>query len=65
MLSAAKPHDRPPSDRGRAEAPDPAIDLARIEGRLGTKTVCKIGDMIESHPDKTLSILRHWLHDGE
>jgi flagellar M-ring protein FliF len=37
------------------------IDIDRIQGRVKSSTYKKINDLIEKHPDETLTILRQWM----
>ncbi|MGF1608436.1 MAG: flagellar basal-body MS-ring/collar protein FliF [Kiloniellales bacterium] len=38
------------------------IDLNQVEGRVRASTIRKIGEIVEKHPQETVSILRGWLH---
>lgn len=50
--SAALP---PPSDDG--------IDVAQITGQVRASSVRKVAEIVESHPEESVSILRTWLHE--
>jgi flagellar M-ring protein FliF len=38
------------------------IDVAQVEGRVRASTIKKIGEIVEHHPEETVSILREWLY---
>ena len=38
------------------------IDIANIDGRVRESSMRKIGEIIDKHPDETVSIIRNWLH---
>jgi flagellar M-ring protein FliF len=41
---------------------DNAIDISRIEGQVRESSVRKVGEVVQSHPEEALAILRTWLH---
>ena len=41
---------------------DGTIDLGRIEARKKASGVKKMGEIIDKHPHRALSIVRNWLH---
>ncbi|UTW54534.1 flagellar basal-body MS-ring/collar protein FliF [Kordiimonas sp. SCSIO 12610] len=41
---------------------DSKIDVAQVEGRLQESAVKKVADIIKSHPDESVAILRNWLY---
>ena len=41
------------------------IDVANVSGQVKASSMKKIADMIESHPDESVSILRTWLNESE
>ncbi len=43
-------------------APQPGIDLSRIEGQVRESSVKKIGEVVNAHPEEALAIIRTWLH---
>jgi flagellar M-ring protein FliF len=43
-------------------APQPGIDLSRIEGQVRDSSVKKIGEVVNAHPEEALAIIRTWLH---
>jgi flagellar M-ring protein FliF len=38
------------------------IDISRIEGQVRESSVKKVGEVVQSHPEEALAILRTWLH---
>ncbi len=38
------------------------IDISRIEGQVRESSVKKVGEVVNSHPEEALAILRSWLH---
>lgn len=43
------------------EEPAPEIDLARIEGRVQDSSMKKVGEIVDKHPTKAVSVLRQWM----
>ena len=41
---------------------DEMIDVAQIDGRVRASIIKKIGEIVEHHPEETVSILREWLY---
>ena len=41
---------------------DDLIDIDKVEGRVKASSMRKIGDIIDKHPEKALSIIRTWLY---
>ena len=39
------------------------IDLQRIEGQVRDSSVKKVGEVVNSHPEEALAIIRTWLHE--
>ena len=39
------------------------IDISRIEGQVRESSVKKVGEVVQSHPEEALAILRTWLHE--
>ena len=37
------------------------IDLEQVEGRVRASSLKKIGEIIEKHPEETVSIIRTWM----
>jgi flagellar M-ring protein FliF len=44
---------------------DEMINLKQIEGRIKTSSLKRISEIVEKHPDETLSIIRSWLYQGK
>ena len=38
------------------------IDINRIEGQVRESSIKKVGEVVNSHPEEALAILRSWLH---
>jgi flagellar M-ring protein FliF len=57
-----------PQAEAEAEAPPPPdrvesmIDISRIEGQVRESSVKKVGEVVNTHPEEALAILRSWLH---
>ncbi|MEM9122507.1 MAG: flagellar basal-body MS-ring/collar protein FliF [Pseudomonadota bacterium] len=43
----------------------PQIDIAQVEGRVQASSIKKVGEIVSSHPDESLSIIRGWIHEAE
>lgn len=41
---------------------DELIDISKVEGRVKSSSVKKIGEIVEKHPEEALSIIRNWLY---
>lgn len=53
-------------DQARAVADlERTIDVANVTGQVKASSMKKIAEMIEQHPDESVSILRTWLNDSE
>jgi flagellar M-ring protein FliF len=39
------------------------IDLQRIEGQVRDSSIKKVGEVVGSHPEEALAIIRTWLHE--
>ncbi len=39
------------------------IDVAKIQGQVKASSVNKVAEIVASHPDESISILRTWLHE--
>jgi flagellar M-ring protein FliF len=65
---AALSEGAPAPAGGAASAPlrilpaQPGIDLSQIEGQVRESSVKKIGEVVNSHPEEALAIIRTWLH---
>ena len=55
----------PGPDDGEAKAAaselDQMIDIEQVEGRVKASSLKKIGEIIEKHPEETVSIIRTWM----
>ena len=40
---------------------DAGIDVARISGQVKASSIKKISEVVASHPDESVSIIRSWL----
>ena len=43
---------------------DMLIDIAQVAGKVKQSSVRKIGELVNNHPDESISILRSWLHEA-
>ena len=41
--------------------PDAMVTLAKVDGQLRASSLRRVTDLVEQHPDQTLSILRGWI----
>lgn len=39
------------------------IDVSRIDGQVRESSIRKVGEVVQSHPEEALAILRTWLHE--
>ncbi len=67
---SAKPAVGGPPDAAQIQAPeveeeDSMIDLQQVEGRVKASTIRKIGDLVDKHPDETVSIIRNWMYEAK
>lgn len=42
-----------------------SIDVANVTGQVKASSMRKIAEMIDSHPDESVSILRNWLNESD
>jgi len=40
---------------------DSLIDMNAVEGKVKASTVRKVGDIVQNHPNETVSIIRNWM----
>jgi flagellar M-ring protein FliF len=40
------------------------IDIAKIEGQVKSSSVKRVAEIVDKHPDESVSILRSWLHEA-
>ena len=38
------------------------IDIDRVEGRVQSSSIKKVGEIVDKHPDEALSIIRNWMY---
>ena len=43
-------------------APSSGIDVSRIDGQVRESSIKKVGEVVSSHPEEALAIIRTWLH---
>lgn len=48
-----------PPQPGEAES---MIDISRIEGQVRESSIRKVGEVVHSHPEEALAIIRNWIH---
>ena len=53
-----RPAALPASDAGDS------IDIEKIDGQVKASSLKKVANIVESHPEESISILRSWLHEG-
>jgi flagellar M-ring protein FliF len=39
------------------------IDISRIEGQVRESSIKKVGEVVQSHPEEAMAIIRTWLHE--
>jgi flagellar M-ring protein FliF len=44
-------------------APRSMIDISQIEGQVRESSIKKVGEVVNSHPEEALAIIRTWLHE--
>ncbi len=44
--------------------PDAMVTLARVEGQLHASSLRRVTELVERHPEQTLSIIRGWIQQG-
>ena len=45
-------------------ADESMIEMANIEGQIRASSIRKLAELVEKHPDQTLSIMRGWMAEG-
>ncbi len=52
-----------PTGGGSAEeeVEDNLIDMQAVEGKVRASTIKKVGDIVNSHPNETVSVIRNWM----
>jgi flagellar M-ring protein FliF len=46
------------------DEPEPAIDIAQIQGRVRASSVKKVAEVVDQHPDESVQIIRGWLNNA-
>jgi len=46
----------------RPQTSESMIDIDQVEGRVRASSLKKIGDLVDNHPDETVSIIRNWMY---
>jgi flagellar M-ring protein FliF len=41
-----------------------SIDISQIDGKVKASSIKKVSEIVDSHPDESISILRTWLHES-
>ncbi len=62
----AQPQGQLGAPAAMAALPQPQesmIDISRIDGQVRESSIRKVGEVVQSHPEEALSILRTWLHE--
>lgn len=47
------------------DAIDSMIDISRVEGRVRASSLRKIGEIVDKHPDESVSIIRNWMYQDQ
>ena len=47
---------------GEEEVYEELIDIDRVEGRVKSSSVKRVGEIVEKHPEEALSIIRNWMY---
>lgn len=50
------------TDQSGAVDEESLINIDRIEGRVKSSTFRKMGELIDKHPDETLTVMRQWMY---
>jgi flagellar M-ring protein FliF len=49
---------------GAAGGREDSIDIEKIDGQVKASSLKKVANIVESHPEESISILRTWLHES-
>jgi flagellar M-ring protein FliF len=49
---------------GSASAGNDSIDIEKIDGQVKASSLKKVANIVDSHPEESIAILRSWLHEG-
>ncbi|MEI9996580.1 MAG: flagellar basal-body MS-ring/collar protein FliF [Rhizomicrobium sp.] len=41
----------------------PSIDISQFEGQVRESSIKKVGEVVQTHPEEALAIIRTWLHE--
>jgi flagellar M-ring protein FliF len=41
------------------------VTLAKVEGQMRASSIAKLIQLVEKHPDETLTVIRRWLTPGD
>lgn len=52
----------PLSPSGNAWEDESMVNLANVEGQLRASSIRRLADLVEKHPEESLSIMRSWMH---
>ncbi len=64
QLSAPQAAHQPGDAQASLPAPkESMIDISRIEGQVRESSIKKVGEVVQSHPEEALAIIRTWLHE--
>lgn len=47
-----------------ASGSNDSIDIEKIDGQVKASSLKKVANIVESHPEESIAILRSWLHEG-
>jgi flagellar M-ring protein FliF len=56
--------ERPPPFKAEPSETSKMIDIAQIQGQVHAQSVQKVGEIADSNPRETVSIIRQWLHES-
>jgi flagellar M-ring protein FliF len=43
--------------------PESMIDIDRIEGKVRSSSIKKVGEVVDAHPEEAIAIIRNWIHE--
>lgn len=58
QASLAPPTGEPIGEEDEASM----IDMDKVEGRVKASSVQKVGDLVDKHPQETVSVIRNWMY---
>jgi flagellar M-ring protein FliF len=62
LLPAPANGSRSMAAGSNAEADEQMMNIANIQGQIQASSIRKISDLVDRHPDESLSIIRAWMH---